>query len=164
MVKITQTGGRTAPDIVWILDTKKLFVVWTCILLIHSWDWRLAVDGEGRTLECALFPLLLFWDLPEGSGSSLTFCSSRDYFFPLHLFCLLQILMRETSSELSLVLENLPNPWQQGMLSFPPPLASPFVFLAKFLHLSWSKEKLSVVICPLGTPDSVENLADEWIP
>lgn len=75
--------------------------------------------GRSVRKEWLLFKTLVFWRL----------------FFALHLFSVLQILMSETSSELSLVLENLPNPWQQGMLFFPPPLASPVVFLAKFLHL-----------------------------
>lgn len=31
MDKITQTVGRAALGVVWILDTKKLFVVWTSL-------------------------------------------------------------------------------------------------------------------------------------
>lgn len=141
MDKITQTVGRAALGVVWILDTKKLFVVWTSLyLLIHSfhlfqleigWGWGREGFGMcfippspaclGRSVrrEWLLFKTSVFWRL----------------FFALRLFSVLQILMSETSSELSLVLENLPNPWQQGMLFFPPPLASPVVFLAKFLHL-----------------------------
>lgn len=86
----------------------------------------------------------------RGVAHLLNLWSSRDCFFPPHLFGVLQILMIESSSELSLVLENLPNPWQQGVLFFPPPLASPFVFFAKFLHSIWSKEKLLVCYLSAG--------------